>query len=102
MGVDKLYDHVRHGKQGFVDYKNDIKAKSKNCIFLKGLNHCFLTKFEIPSQFVCLFFLIFLDILFGYLLDRKQGFQEYYNDMKAKSKNCQFSKGVNPWFWSKI
>ena len=56
MGVDKLYDHVRHGKQGFVDYKNDIRAKSKNCIFLKGLNHCFLTKFEIPSQFVCLFF----------------------------------------------
>ena len=30
MGLDKLYDYVRHGKQGFVDYKNDIGAKSKN------------------------------------------------------------------------
>ena len=71
----------------------------QNSIF-KGVKPWFWTKFEIPSQFV--FFLIFLDILFGYLLDRKQGFQEYWNDMKEKSKNCHFSKGVNPWFWSKI
>ena len=44
-------------------------------------------------------FKIFLDMLFGYRLDTKQGFQEYYNDIKANSKNCHFS---NPWFWSKI
>ena len=102
MSLDKLYDYVRHGKQGFVDYKNDIRAKSKNRhFFLKGVKTWFWTKFEIPSQFV-FFSLIFLYILFGYLLDRKQSFQEYYNDMKAKSKNCHFSNGVNPWFWSKI
>ena len=56
MGLDKLYDYVRHGKQGFVDYKNDIRAKSKNCYFFKGVKPWFLIKFEIPSQFVCLFF----------------------------------------------
>ena len=33
IGLDKLYDYVRHRKQGFVDYKNDIRAKSKNFHF---------------------------------------------------------------------
>ena len=78
-----------------------LEQNPKIVIFFKGVKPWFWTKFEIPSQFVFCS-LIFLDILFGYLLDRKQGFQEYYNDMKAKSKNCHFSSGVNPWFWSKI
>ena len=52
IDLDKLYDYVRHRKQGFVDYKNDIRAKSKNCHFFKGVNPWFWTKFEIPSQFV--------------------------------------------------
>ena len=52
IGLDKLYDYVRHRKQGFVDYKSDIRGKSKNCHFFKGVNPLFWTKFEIPSQFV--------------------------------------------------
>ena len=52
IDLDKLYDYVRHRKQGFVDYKNDIRAKSKNCHFFKGVNPWFWTKFEISSQFV--------------------------------------------------
>ena len=79
-----------------------LEQNPKIVIFFKGVKPWFGTKFEIPSQFVFFFSLIFLDILFGYLLDGKQGFQEYYNDMKAKSKNCHFSSGVNPRFWSKI
>ena len=102
MDLDKLYDYVRHGKRGFVDYKNDIRAKSKNRHFLKRLNHGFGQNLKFPLSLFLVFFFIFLDILFGYLLDRKQGFQEYYNDVKTKSRNCHFSKGVNPWFWSKI
>ena len=56
MGLDKLYDYVRRGKQGFVDYKNDIRAKSKTRHFFKGVKPWFRTKFEIPSQFVWFFF----------------------------------------------
>jgi len=43
-----------------------------------------------------------LDILFDYLLDRKQGFPDYKNQIRAKSKIGHFSKEVNPCFWSKI
>ena len=35
------------------------------------------------------------------ILDRKNAFLGYKNKEFKKSKNCHFSKGVNPWFWSK-
>ena len=35
--------------------------------------------------------------VFYHILDRKNAFLGY----KKKSKTCHFSKGVNPWFWSK-
>ena len=34
-------------------------------------------------------------------LERKSAFLGYKNKMFKKWKNWQFSKGVNPWFWSK-
>ena len=40
---------------------------------------------------------VFYDILEG-----KNAFQRYNNNKLKKSKNWDFSKGVNPWFWSKI
>ena len=39
---------------------------------------------------------VFLDIL-----ERKNAFLSYKNKKFKKSKNCHFSKWVNPWFWSK-
>ena len=35
------------------------------------------------------------------ILERKNTFLEYKNRKFKKSKNWHFSKGVNPWFWSK-
>ena len=35
------------------------------------------------------------------LLERKNAFLGYKNKKFKKSKNWHFSKGVNPWFWSK-
>ena len=35
------------------------------------------------------------------ILEPKNAFQSYKNKKFKKSKNSQFSKGVNPWFWSK-
>ena len=54
IGLDKLYDYVRHRKQGFVDYKSDIRGKSKNCHFLKGLNHGLGQNLKFPLSLFCL------------------------------------------------
>ena len=35
------------------------------------------------------------------ILERKNAFLSYKNKKFKKSKNSHFSKGVNPWFWSK-
>ena len=39
--------------------------------------------------------------LFYDILERKNAFLGYKNRKLKKSNNWQFSKGVNPWFWSK-
>ena len=39
--------------------------------------------------------------LFYDTLERKNAFLGYKNKKFKKSKNWHFSKGVNPWFWSK-
>ena len=36
------------------------------------------------------------------ILERRNAFLDYKNEMSKKSKNWDFSKGVSPWFWSKI
>ena len=35
------------------------------------------------------------------MVERKNAFLGYKNKKFKKSKNWHFSKGVNPWFWSK-
>ena len=35
------------------------------------------------------------------ILERKNAFLGYKNKKFKNSKNSHFSKGVNPWFWSK-
>ena len=40
--------------------------------------------------------------MFYDILERKNAFLGYKNNKLKKSKNWDFSKGVNPWFWSKI
>ena len=39
--------------------------------------------------------------IFSDILERKNAFLGYKNQTFKKSKNCHFSKGVNPLFWSK-
>ena len=40
---------------------------------------------------------VFYDIVEG-----KNAFLDYRNKKLKKSKNWDFSKGVSPWFWSRI
>ena len=64
-----------------------------------GVNHWFWSKFR---NFLSLFKTIGLEILVGCLLDRKQGFLDYKNDIRAKSKNFLYFKGVNLCFGQKF
>ena len=55
----------------------------------------------------CPFFQLFFlgnigqENVFYDILERKNTFLRYKNMKSKKSKNCHFSKGVNPWFRSK-
>ena len=40
--------------------------------------------------------------MFYDILERKSAFLGYKNSMFKKWKKCDFCKGVNSWFWSKI
>ena len=40
--------------------------------------------------------------MFYDILEGRNGFLDYKNKKLKKSKNWSFSKGVSPWFWSKI
>ena len=51
----------------------------------------------------CLFLLkIGPEMMSGYVLDRKESFLDNKNMNLISPKNGTFSKGVNPYFWSKI
>ena len=94
-----LYENLEQ-KNTFLGYKNMKSKKSKNWHFSKGVNPWFWSK---NDHFPNFFFLgntgqenIFYDIL-----ERKNPFLGYKNKKFNNSKNWHFSKGVNPWFWSK-
>ena len=69
-------------------------------IFPKGLSHGFGPKMAIFPSF---FFLadIGQETVFHDILERKNAFLCCKNKKFKKSENWHFSKGVNPWFWSK-
>ena len=92
--------YSRTKKNAFLGYKNKKFKKSKNWDFSKGVNPRFWSK---NSHFANFFFLgiIGLEKVFYDILERKNAFLGYKNNKFKKSKNWHFSKGVNPWFWSK-
>ena len=49
-----------------------------------------------------IFFQKDLEMMFYNVLNRKKGFLHYKNVILTKCENVRFSKGVNPWFSSKI
>ena len=53
-------------------------------------------------SFSLFFFKIGRNILFEFVLEKKEGFLDYKNDIRKQSKNWDFFKGVNLWFWSKF
>ena len=74
--------------------------KLKNWHFSKGVDACFWSKNDHFFNFVFLGKIghgnVFCDIV-----ERKNAFLGYKKKKLKQSKNWHFSKGVNPWFWSK-
>ena len=96
---DVFYD-ILERKNAFLDYKLKKFKKSKNWHFSKGVDPWFWSKNGFFSNF---FFLGNIDQehVFYDILERKNAFLGNKNKIFKKSKNKHFSKGVNPWFWSK-
>ena len=94
----------------FTTFKNEktpfqaIKIRSSKsrriAIFLNGLIHGFWTKMAfLTTSFY--FSKIGHENVFCDILGKKNAFLGYKKKKFKKPKNCDFSKGVNPWFWYK-
>ena len=105
-----FFQAVQARKMSFTIFQNEktpfqaIKTKSlksgKIAIVPNGLVHGFGQKLAIfPSFF---FSNIGQENVFYHILERKNVFLSYKKRKLKKWKNCYFSKGVSPWFWSKI
>ena len=99
IGQENVFYDILHRKHAFLGYKNRKLKKSKNWDFSKEVNPWFWSKMDHFS----IFFLhnIGQENVFYDTLNRKHAFLSYKNRKFKKSKNWDFSKGVNPWFWSK-
>ena len=80
--------------------KTTSSKSGKIDIFPKGLTHGFGQKHAIFVSF----FLgnIGQENVFYDILEQKNAYLPNENNKLKKSKNLHFSKGVNPWFYSKI
>ena len=88
------------GKNAFLGYKNTMLKKLKYWDFSKGVSLWVWSK---NGHFPNLFFKGNIgqeNVLYD-VVERKNAFLGYKNKKLKKLKNWDFSKGVNPWFWSK-
>ena len=97
---ENVFDDILGRKNAFLSYKNKKFKKSKIWHVSKGNNPWFWSK---NGHFSNFFFLgnIGQENVFYDILERKNAFLGYKNKKFKKSKHWHFSKGVNPWFWSK-
>ena len=100
IGQDNILNDILEQKKAFLGYKKKKFKRSKNCHFSKGFNTLFWFK---NGHFSNFFFSrnIGQENILNDILDRKKACLGYKNKKFKKSKNCHFSKGVNPWFLSK-
>ena len=97
IGQENVFHDILQQKNAFLTYKNNKLKKSKNWHLSK--THGFGPKMAIFELF--LWGSIGEEDVFYDILERKNAFLCYKNTKFKKSKNWHFSKGVNPWFWSK-
>ena len=100
IGQEIVSYDILERKNAFLGYKNKKFKNLKNWHFSKVVNIWFSSKNRPVSNF---YFLgnIGQKNLFYDILEQKNAFLGYKNKKFKKSKNWNFSKGVNPWFWFK-
>ena len=100
IGQENVFYDILERNNDFLGYKNKQFKKSKNWHFSKGVNLWFWSK---NGHFSYFFFLgnIGQENVFYDILERNNDFLGYKNKKVKRSKIWHFSKGVNPWFWSK-
>ena len=100
IGQENVFHDILEQKNAFLGYKKNKFKKSKNWHFSKRDNPWFSSK---NGHFSNFFFLgnIGNETVFDDILEPKNAFLGYKNNKFKKSKYWHFSKGVNPWFWSK-
>ena len=100
IGQENVFYDVLERKNGFLGYKHKKLKKSKNWDFSIRVNPRFWSKNGHFSNF----FLkqkIGQENVFYDILQRSNYFLGYKNKKFKESKDWDFSKGVNAWFWSK-
>ena len=100
IGQENVFYDILERKNTFLCYENKKTKKSKNWHFSKGVKPWFWSKY---GHLIKIFFFrqYKLGHVFYDIVERKNAFLAYKNKKFKKSKNWHFSKGVNPWFWSK-
>ena len=96
IGQENVFFDILERKNAFLGYKNNKFKKSKNWDFSMVLvkNWPFSHRFTLGN--------IGQENVFNDILERKNAFLRYKNKKFKKSKNWDFSKAANPWFWLKI
>ena len=96
----KVFGDVLARKQAFLDNKKLHLKKSEIGIFSKGIAMNLVKKLK----FFHLFCLSKIDRekVFADVLDKKEDFKDHKNICLRKTQNSNFSKGVRPWFSSKM
>ena len=100
VAQENVFYDILERKKAFWSYKNKKFNKSKNWHFSKGVNLCFWPK---NGHFSNFFFLgnTWQENVFYDIVERNKAFLGFKNKKFKKTRNWHFSKGVNPWFWSK-
>ena len=95
IGQENVFYDILERKNAFLAYKNNKFKESKNWHFSMVLVQ--------KWPFFELFFItnIGKENVFTNILKQKNAFLGYKNNTFKKSENWHFSKGINPWFWSK-
>ena len=101
IGHENVFYDILDRKNDFLDYKDKKFQKSKNSLFLKGVNLSFWSK---NGHFLNFFSLgnIGQENVFYDILERKNAFLGYKNKKFKKSKNGIFPKGLTHGFGRKM
>ena len=99
IGQENVFYDILERKNVSLSYKKKVRKVEKLTFLQWGWPIVLVQKWP----FFQLFFLgnIGQENVFYDILERKNTFLGYKNKKFKKSKNWHFSKGVNPWFWSK-